>query len=149
MANLEVLTDAALVAKTGVRPDQYADYAAMRGDASDGLPGVAGIGEKGAAALLATYGDLNGIIAAAADESSELAKGPRAKILAAAAYLEVAPAVVNVVRDLTLPEFDGRIREFTPEREAGIQKLSEQWALSSSMDRAVKALYTISGAGRE
>ncbi len=87
MSNLEVLTDAALIAKTGVRPDQYADYAAMRGDASDGLPGVAGIGEKGAAAMLASYGDLNGIIAAAADDASDLAKGPRAKILAAAEYL--------------------------------------------------------------
>jgi 5'-3' exonuclease len=140
MSNLEVLTDAALIAKTGVRPDQYADYAAMRGDASDGLPGVAGIGEKGAAALLAAYGDLNGIIAAAADESSDLPKGPRAKILAAAEYLLVAPAVVNVVRDLKLPEFDGRIREFTPEREAEIQHLSEKWGLSSSMDRALKAL---------
>jgi 5'-3' exonuclease len=140
MANLEVLTDAALIAKTGVRPDQYADYAAMRGDASDGLPGVAGIGEKGAAALLATYGDLNGIVAAAADESSELAKGPRAKILAAAEYLLVAPAVVNVVRDLKLPNFDGRIREFTPEREAAIQALSEKWGLSSSMERALAAL---------
>jgi 5'-3' exonuclease len=140
MSNLEVLTDAALVAKTGVRPDQYADYAAMRGDASDGLPGVAGIGEKGAAALLATYGDLNGIVAAAADESSELAKGPRAKILAAAEYLLVAPAVVNVVRDLKLPAFDGRIREFTPEREAVIQSLSEQWGLSSSMERVLTAL---------
>jgi 5'-3' exonuclease len=140
MANLEVLTDAALIAKTGVRPDQYADYAAMRGDASDGLPGVAGIGEKGAAALLETYGDLNGIIAAAADESSDLAKGPRAKILAAADYLEVAPAVVNVVRDLKLPTFDARIREFTPEQEAGIQALSDKWGLSSSMERAVTAL---------
>ena len=140
MSNLEVLTDAALITKTGVRPDQYADYAAMRGDASDGLPGVAGIGEKGAAALLATYGDLNGIIAAAADAGSDLAKGPRAKILAAADYLEVAPAVVNVVRDLRLPAFDGRIREFTPEGEAELQRLSEQWGLSSSMDRVLTAL---------
>jgi 5'-3' exonuclease len=140
MSNLEILTDAALIAKTGVRPDQYADYAAMRGDASDGLPGVAGIGEKGAAALLATYGDLNGIVAAAVDESSDLAKGPRAKILAAADYLEVAPAVVNVVRDLKLPAFDGRIREFTAEREAAIQSLSEKWGLSSSMERALTAL---------
>ncbi|MEO5919753.1 MAG: 5'-3' exonuclease [Pseudolysinimonas sp.] len=147
MANLEVLTDAALIAKTGVRPDQYADYAAMRGDASDGLPGVAGIGEKGAAALLATYGDLNGIIAAAADESSDLAKGPRAKILAAADYLEVAPAVVNVVRDLKLPAFDARIREFTPEGEADIQNLSEKWGLSSSMERAVKSLSAIASVG--
>jgi len=140
MSNLEVLTDAALIAKTGVRPDQYADYAAMRGDASDGLPGVAGIGEKGAAALLATYGDLNGIIGAAADESSDLAKGPRAKILAAAEYLEVAPAVVNVVRDLKLPAFDARIREFSAEQEAEIQRLSDQWALSTSMERVMTAL---------
>jgi 5'-3' exonuclease len=140
MSNLEILTDAALIAKTGVRPDQYADYAAMRGDASDGLPGVAGIGEKGAAALLETYGDLNGIIAAAADEASELAKGPRAKILAAAEYLEVAPAVVNVVRDLKLPAFDGRIREFSSSQEAEIERLSAQWGLSSSMERALAAL---------
>ena len=140
MANLEVLTDAGLIAKTGVRPAQYADYAAMRGDASDGLPGVAGIGEKGAAALLATYGDLNGIVAAASDESSDLAKGPRAKILAAAEYLEVAPAVVNVVRDLKLPAFDARIRTLTPEQETDIQRLSEQWGLSSSMERALAAL---------
>jgi 5'-3' exonuclease len=145
MSNLEVLTDAALIAKTGVRPDQYADYAAMRGDASDGLPGVAGIGEKGAAALLETYGDLNGIVAAAADPDSDLAKGPRAKILAAAEYLLVAPAVVNVVRDLKLPEFDARIREFSPEQEAGIQQLSEKWGLSSSMERAVKSLNSVSG----
>ena len=145
MSNLEVLTDAALIAKTGVRPDQYADYAAMRGDASDGLPGVAGIGEKGAAALLETYGDLNGIVAAAADEASDLGKGPRAKILAAAEYLLVAPAVVNVVRDLKLPEFDARIREFSPEQEAGIQALSEKWGLSSSMERAVKSLSFVAG----
>ncbi len=145
MSNLEVLTDAALIAKTGVRPDQYADYAAMRGDASDGLPGVAGIGEKGAAALLATYGDLPGIVAAAADPDSDLAKGPRAKILAAAEYLLVAPAVVNVVRDLKLPAFDARIREFSPDQEAGIQNLSEKWGLSSSMERAVKSLSTVAG----
>jgi 5'-3' exonuclease len=117
----------------------------MRGDASDGLPGVAGIGEKGAAALLATYGDLNGIVAAAANADSPLAAGPRAKILAAAEYLLVAPAVVNVVRDLKLPDFDARIREFSPDQEAGIQQLSEKWGLSSSMERAVKALSTVSG----
>ena len=78
MSNLEVLTDAALVAKYGVRPEQYADFAAMRGDASDGLPGVAGVGEK-TAALLASYGDLDGIVAAAADPASHLASGPRAR----------------------------------------------------------------------
>ena len=49
------------------------------------------------------------------------------------------------MRDLKLPAFDARIREFSPEAEAGIQKLSEKWGLSSSMERAVKSLSTVSG----
>jgi hypothetical protein len=53
MSKLEVLDEAAVVEKYGVRASQYADFAVLRGDASDGLPGVAGIGEKTAAALLA------------------------------------------------------------------------------------------------
>src|SRR5439155_3723679 len=43
----------------------YADFAVLRGDPSDGLPGVKGIGEKTAASLVNTYGDLDGIVAAA------------------------------------------------------------------------------------
>jgi hypothetical protein len=45
-----------------------------------------------------------------------------------------------VVRDLQLPAFDARIREFSADQEAGIQQLSETWGLSTSMERAVKAL---------
>ncbi|TFC04121.1 5'-3' exonuclease [Cryobacterium adonitolivorans] len=140
MARLELLTDATLTAKTGVTPAQYADFAAMRGDASDGLPGVAGVGEKTAAALLAEYGDLDGIVAAAADPGTPLGAAARTKILAAADYLTVAPAVVNVVRDLKLPDFDARIRPTTPEQAAELERLSDRWGLSSSMQRAREAL---------
>ncbi|CAN5403223.1 5'-3' exonuclease [soil metagenome] len=137
MSNLEVLTDVGLVAKYGVTPSQYADFAAMRGDASDGLPGVAGVGEKGAAALLAQYGDLDGIVAAAADPASAMTATQRAKFAAAAEYLAVAPAVVNVVRDLALPEFDARIG--VPVERAA-ERLASEWGLASSMDRAIGAL---------
>ncbi len=65
MSNLEIVTDAVVVSKYGVLPSQYADFATLRGDASDGLPGVAGIGEKTAASLLAAHGDLAGILTAA------------------------------------------------------------------------------------
>ncbi|MEC5185804.1 5'-3' exonuclease [Cryobacterium sp. MP_3.1] len=140
MARLELLTDATLTAKTGVTPAQYADFAAMRGDASDGLPGVAGVGEKTAATLLAEYGDLDGIVAAAADPDVKLGASVRAKILAAADYLTVAPTVVNVVRDLDLPDFDARIRQSTPEQAAALEQLSATWGLSSSMQRAREAL---------
>lgn len=140
MARLEILTDAALETKTGVTPAQYADFAAMRGDASDGLPGVAGVGEKTAATLLAEFGDLDGIVAAAADPDVKLSASVRAKILAAADYLLVAPKVVNVVRDLDLPAFDARIRQSTPEQVAELDRLTEKWGLSSSMKRAREAL---------
>jgi 5'-3' exonuclease len=137
MSNLEILTDEGLFAKYGVKPSQYADFAAMRGDASDGLPGVAGVGEKGAAGFLAQYGGLDGIIAAAADPSSAMTAGQRAKFDAAADYLKVAPKVVEVVRDLELPAFDAGIH--VPDR-AAAEKLAAEWGLSSSMDRAIAAL---------
>jgi 5'-3' exonuclease len=137
MSNLEVLTDAALIAKYGITPAQYADFAAMRGDASDGLPGVAGIGEKSAAALLTAYGDLDGILAAASDPASAMTAGQRAKFEAAAAYLTVAPQVVKVVRDLELPEFDAT---FGNADEAACTALAEQYGLTSSMQRALAAL---------
>ena len=145
MSNLETFTDATLIAKYSVSAAQYADFAAMRGDASDGLPGVAGVGEKTAATLLASYGDLDGIVAAAADPGSALSPSVRAKLLAAADYLKVAPAVVEVVRDLELPEFDARIHPISADGEARIRALAEQWGLGESANRALKALQAAAG----
>lgn len=140
MSNLEVLDDAGLVAKYGITPAQYADFAAMRGDASDGLPGVAGVGEKTAVTLLGTFGDLDGIIAGAADPASSMSPSVRAKIIAAADYLKVAPTVVKVVRDLDLPPFDARITAFSPDEDAELQRLATEWGLGTAMSRVVAAL---------
>ncbi|MCT9819935.1 5'-3' exonuclease [Microbacterium sp. W1N] len=135
MSNLEVLTDAAVVTKYGVLPTQYADFATMRGDASDGLPGVAGVGDKTAATLLAAHGDLPGIRAAAA-AGDGMSAGVRAKILAAADYLDVAPQVVAVVRDLELPA----VTPLTAPDDAAVADLAGRWSLGSSADRAAAAL---------
>ncbi len=136
MSNLDVLTDGFVVAKYAVRPDQYADFATMRGDASDGLPGVAGVGDKTAATLLAAHGDLAGIIAAA-ERGEGMSAGVRAKITAAADYLAVAPRVVRVVRDLPLAPVDGRIR---PADEDALDELATRWGLGASATRAAAAL---------
>ena len=69
--------------KYAIDARQYADFATLRGDASDGLPGVAGIGDKTAATLLQRFGDMPGIIAAANDPDSNMGPGPRGKIKAA------------------------------------------------------------------
>lgn len=136
MSNLDVLTDEAVVAKYAVRPDQYADFATMRGDASDGLPGVAGVGEKTAATLLAAHGDLDGILAAA-ERGEGMSAGVRAKLAAAADYLAVAPRVVRVVRDLDLGAVDGRIRGTDA---ATVAEVADRRGLGGSLARAASAL---------
>ncbi|MGY3565305.1 5'-3' exonuclease [Sinomonas sp. RB5] len=143
MKNLETVTDAVVVDKYRVLPEQYADYAVLRGDASDGLPGVAGIGEKSAATLLARFGTLEGLLEAAEDPASGLPAPMRAKLAAAADYLDVAPAVVNVVRDLDLPTLDAaaaRLRAVDggPRRE--LEGLAAAWNLGGSVKRLLAAL---------
>ena len=139
MSNLEVVTDATVVAKYGVLPSQYADFATLRGDSSDGLPGVAGIGEKTAAGLLAAHGDLAGILAAA-ETGEGMSAGVRAKLDAGRPYLAVAPTVVEVVRDLPLPEIDARLRPLDEQRRADAASLAERWALGTAMTRILETL---------
>ena len=136
----ERVDEAWVVAKYGVRADQYADFATLRGDASDGLPGVKGVGEKTAAAMLQKYGDLAGIRAAADDPASDLGPGPRLKIKDAAPYLAVAPAVVAVARDLDLPRGDRLLLPRTPADPEALAGLAEQWSLSSPVERLTGVL---------
>jgi 5'-3' exonuclease len=139
MSNLEVVTDATITAKYGIHASQYADFAVLRGDSSDGLPGVAGIGEKTAATLLAVHGDLAGIIAAA-EAGTGMPAGQRAKMLAGADYLAVAPAVVRVVRDLDLAPVEDRLPGIDDDRRAAAERLAERWNLGGSMTRVLAAL---------
>lgn len=135
----EQVTDEVVRAKYGIDGRQYADFAALRGDPSDGLPGVPGVGEKTAATLLRRFGDLDGIVAAAADPDSDMAPGPRRKIKDAADYLAVAPKVVGVVRDLDLGDPDLTLPR-TPAEPDRLVVLAEQWGLGGSVTRLVDAL---------
>jgi 5'-3' exonuclease len=139
VGNHERVTDHVVVEKYRVLPSQYADFATMRGDASDGLPGVAGIGEKTAASLLLKYGDLRGIVDAAADPSSEMSPGPRRRILDAAGYLAVAPQVVAVARDIDLPPYDATLPT-EPRDPDRLSALVERYNLESPVSRLRAAL---------
>jgi 5'-3' exonuclease len=132
-----------VVGKYRVLPEQYADYATLRGDASDGLPGVAGIGEKTAASLLGEYGTLDALLAAATDPGSGLSVSVRSKLAAAAHYLTVAPAVVKLVRDLELPtleEAGARLHPVVGDSRAELERLASEWNLGGSVRRLLEAL---------
>ena len=139
VGNHERVTDHVVVEKYAVLPSQYADFATMRGDASDGLPGVPGVGEKTASALLLKYGDLRGIIAAAEDPASDMAPSPRKKIVAAEAYLKVAPQVVEVATDIKLGRYDARLPS-TPAHPQVLAQLAERLNLEGPVTRLTGVL---------
>jgi 5'-3' exonuclease len=103
LARMQIADAAFVEEKYGVTPQQYADMAALRGDPSDGLPGVPGIGEKTAASLLRRFRDLAGVRAAVEDLNSGLAPRLRVSLREASEYLDRAPRVVRVVTDLPVP----------------------------------------------
>jgi len=139
VGDCDVVDGEALAVRYGVRPDQYADFAALRGDPSDGLPGVKGIGEKTAAELVTLYGDLAGVRAAAADPFSRLTPARRRNIVAAGTYLDVAPKVVRVATDVPLPSFDPALPVEPADPEL-LGRLAERWGLGGSLTRLLSAL---------
>ena len=125
--------------KYGIEPQQYADFATLRGDASDGLPGVKGVGDKTAATLLQRFGDMAGILAAADDPDSDLGPNPRTKIKAASDYLAVAPRVVAVVRDLDFGNPDTTLVHEPREPEM-VEALAKEFNLSGPTERLLATL---------
>jgi 5'-3' exonuclease len=129
----------AVVREKYVDAHQYAALATLRGDSSDGLPGVAGVGDKTAATLLNRFGDLDAVIAAAVDPDGDMGPGPRGKIKAALDYLEVAPQVVAVAREIDLGKPDLTLPG-SPANPDMLAAIAEQWGLTSPVQRLTEAL---------
>ena len=135
----ERVTNDVVREKYAIEARQYADFATLRGDASDGLPGVSGIGEKTAATLLGRFGDMVGLLEAVADPDSDLAPGPRGKLRAAADDLAVAPTVVAVAKDIDLGGPDLTLPR-SPVDPDQLVALAGRWGLDSPTARLVDTL---------
>ncbi len=119
----------------------YAELAILRGDPSDGLPGVAGVGEKTAAGLLARHGSLDSVLAAAADPKSDVAKGIRVKLANAADYLDAAEMVVRVATDVPVNLSTGSdALPLAAADPARVADLAARYGVRSSIARLQKAL---------
>jgi 5'-3' exonuclease len=136
----DVVTQAFLATKYSVPTGQaYADLATLRGDTSDGLPGVAGIGEKTAATLINRYGDLAGLRRALAEGDPQIKGAQRKRLEAASSYLDVAPTVVQVALDAPVPDFDASLP-----RQVGdaimLSSLASGYGLTTPINRVLGAL---------
>jgi 5'-3' exonuclease len=135
VARRELVDGAEVVRRHGVTPAQYADLAILRGDPSDGLPGVPGIGEKTAAALLSTHGSLRELLAAV--QAGE--DVPRAAALAEHRdYLQAALDVVPVRTDVALPRRDLTLPE-VPADPDRLVELGRRWGLDRPLARVLAA----------
>ncbi|WP_093803651.1 5'-3' exonuclease [Streptomyces sp. Wb2n-11] len=139
VGSLQVTDEAWLRGKYAVNGPGYVDLALLRGDPSDGLPGVPGIGEKTAAKLLDAYGDLAGIMAAVDDPASKLTPSQRKRLDEARDYIAVAPKVVRVATDVPLPDFDPALPS-EPRDPATLDELAARWGLGGSLQRLLGAL---------
>lgn len=96
----DVVDESWLVQKYGLASGRaYAEMAVLRGDPSDGLPGVQGIGEKTAVQLLDTFGSLAGVLEALDRGDDRLKGARRTRLEEGREYLAAAPQVVDVARD--------------------------------------------------
>ncbi|MFF8701433.1 5'-3' exonuclease H3TH domain-containing protein [Streptomyces albidoflavus] len=139
VGTLQLTDEELLREKYGVDGAGYAELALLRGDPSDGLPGVPGVGEKTAAKLLAAYGDVAGIVAAAEDPRSKVTPAQRKRLLEARPYLAVAPKVVRVATDVELAPFDPTLPS-TPRDPEALAALAERWNLGGSLERLLAVL---------
>ncbi len=123
--------EAAVAAKYGVPPRLYPAFATLRGDSSDGLPGIPGIGPKRASDLLARFGSIDGILAAL----EELPARQADAFESGREYLEAMKTVVTLVRDAEV--------ETTPSGapdEQTLRDLAAEQNLGSSTVRLLQAL---------
>ena len=134
----DVVDEAWVAAKYGIPGRTYADFATLRGDPSDGLPGVPGVGDKTAAALITRYGSLSGLLRALDHGDTAMPAGARAKLAAAKDHLAVAPAVVAVAKDVVMPAYDDRIPP-APRDPERLLELSQRWGLDSPLNRVLAA----------
>jgi 5'-3' exonuclease len=139
LSKLDIIDEAAITARYEIPGRAYADYATLRGDPSDGLPGVPGVGDKTAAALVRAFGSVEAILAALDKGHGGFPAGSRRKVAMARDYLAVAAAVVRVATDAPVPPVDGGLPA-TPADPGALDALDARWDLGTSLRRAVAAL---------
>ncbi|WP_064439119.1 5'-3' exonuclease [Hoyosella altamirensis] len=144
LAKAELFGPAEVASKYGVPAERagaaYAELALLRGDPSDGLPGVAGIGEKTASKLLLEFGSLEALVAAAADPASTLATGVRAKIGAAAEYIAAAVPVVQVATDAPVAFSREDALPSAPSDRRRVAEVAQDYGIENAVARLTSAL---------
>jgi len=134
------LVDRKWIAKKYEIPgDRYGLFAMIRGDASDGLPGIRGIGEKGAALIANQFADMSDVISATQSGDAKLPANLAKKLLADIGYAKIATELVSCARDIRLPEVDLQLPK-SPSDSKKLERITKEYGLGTSLGRLKAAL---------
>ena len=134
VSDLAVIDEAEIERRYGIPGTRYFDFAVLRGDPSDGLPGVRGIGEKTAGALIAKYGSLDAVVEAARGATG----GPLAKVASSLDYIERARTVVRIASEAPIGDIDPSFPQHQPDEK--LTKFAESWGLAGPVKRLLAAM---------
>jgi 5'-3' exonuclease len=129
-SGLAVIDEAGITRRYSIPGRRYADFAILRGDPSDGLPGLKGVGAVTAAAMIRRHGDIAGVL-----RDRQLRPADRA-------YLETAITVVRPVDDLPVALPPGQ-RDAYPTNEPALRSLAASHNVEASVDRLLSALTSL------
>jgi 5'-3' exonuclease len=135
----EVVDLAWIKHKYGIPGERYALFAMIRGDASDGLPGVRGIGEKGAAVIANSFSTIEESLAAAHAEDDRLTPLLRKRLIEGSDYIKIAPTLVHCALDVPIPMMEIALPK-APQDLSEIYAFKDQYGLGASVDRLIAAL---------
>ena len=139
LTNHDLVDKSWIANKYQIPGDRYALFAMIRGDASDGLPGLRGIGEKGAAQIANIYPDLPSVLSAAKKGDEKLKPALIKKILESEDYAKIAPTLVHCALDVPLPKLETKLDIDNVDLNE-VKKLQERFGLGASVDRLLAAL---------
>jgi len=135
----EVVDLAWIKQKYGIPGERYALFAMIRGDASDGLPGVRGIGEKGAAVIANSFSTIEESLAAAHADDDRLTPLLRKRLIEGSDYIKIAPTLVHCALDVPIPAMEIALPQ-APQDLSAIYSFKDQYGLGASVDRLIAAL---------
>ena len=139
IANHDLVDLRWIAEKYDIPGERYALFAMIRGDASDGLPGIRGIGEKGAAIIARQFENLEEVMLAAKNNDERLTPNARKKLLESADYARIAPKLVHCALDVPLPKLNIELPK-RPNNLDEIYQYQKDYGLGASIDRLIAAL---------
>lgn len=139
VSNHDIVDKSWIESKYQIPGDRYALFAMIRGDPSDGLPGVKGIGEKGAAVIANNFESLELALIAAEENDPRLTPNLRKKLIEGRDYIQIAPKLVHCALDVPIPQMPIELPKEPVDLDL-VYKFQRDYGLGASVDRLISAL---------